>query len=407
MRIAFILFHTCPLALQEGLEAGGANIYVYETARALGELGIQVDAFTRSQAEDNEEIVEVSKNFRVIHLKAGPKADLGTKAVKEYIPEFVDSFLEFNSRVQLEYSVFDCHYYLSGLVAIEINKRIEKPLPIFMSFHTLALLKNLVARTKFEKESIERVEAEKLLVDSVDRIIVPSENEKEYLKYFYESLDTKIVVLTPGVNKSVFKPMDKWEAKHHIGADPAHQILLFVGRIKPLKGLDQLIYALKILQQKGLSPMPCLWIVGGDSKDDKPDVVEEIQNIKLLIKFLKLEAVVKFVRQQTHEELAYYYNAADLLVMPSHYESFGMVSLEAMSCGTPVVTTNVTGVSHLISDAESQLTSVNNPLDLAGKLERLLNDQEYRAQLSNEVYAGTHHYSWKHLATKLLELYSA
>ncbi len=405
MNIAFILYHTCPLALQEGLEAGGANIYVYETAKALGKLGIKVDVFTRSQAEHNEEIVEVSENFRVIHLIAGPEESLGTKTVKTHIPEFVDSFLEFVGKEKLEYSLFDCHYYLSGIVAQELNKRMDRKLPVFISFHTLALLKNLVARTKFEQESTERVIAEKDLVNYADLIIIPSENEKQYLKYFYEADEQKERVFTPGVNKEIFKPMDKNEAKLKIGADVNHKILLFVGRIKPLKGLDQLIYAMKILQQQGMNSIPCLWIVGGDSKDDKPDVVEEIKNLKTLISFLNLESSVKFISQKTQEELVYYYNSADLLVMPSHYESFGMVSLEAMSCGVPVITTNVTGISNLIADADAQLTSVNNPLDLAKKIRKLIEDDEYREDLSREVLEKTQNYGWEQLGLKLIEEY--
>jgi D-inositol-3-phosphate glycosyltransferase len=404
MRIAFILYHTCPLALQEGLEAGGANIYVYEAAKALADLGIKVDAYTRSQASDNPEIVEVSENFRVIHLKAGPQADLDRKTVKESIPLFVDSFFEFTSRENLQYDLFDCHYYLSGIVAAQINTRLEKKLPTLQSFHTLALLKNLVARTKFEKESIERVYAEKDLVNNADLLIVPSENEKQYLKYFYEANESKTRVLIPGVNKSIFYPIDQNEAKEKIGANTDHKILMFVGRIKPLKGLDQLIYALKILKQKGMSQLPCLWIVGGDSKDDKEDVVEEIKNLKTLINFLELDSFVKFTSQKTQEELLYYYNAADILVMPSHYESFGMVSLEAMSCGTPVITTNVTGVSHLIEDSDL-LTSVNNPLDLAEKIKNLLEDDEYRSELSMDVVHATKDYSWENLGKQLIKEY--
>lgn len=405
MKVAFILYHTCPLALQEGLEAGGANIYVYEAAKALGELGIEVDAYTRSQAPDNAEIVEVSKNFRVIHLKAGPQSDLDRKTVKACIPEFVDSFLEFTTRENLQYDVLDCHYYLSGIVAQQINSRMQKKLPIIQSFHTLALLKNLVARTKFEKESIDRVYAEKDLVNNADLLIVPSENERQYLKHFYEANEAKTRVLIPGVNKSTFYQMDQTEAKQKIGADIDHKILLFVGRIKPLKGLDQLIYALKILKQQG-KQVPCLWIVGGDSKDDKADVVEEIENLKTLIKFLELDCFVKFTAQKTQEELLYYYNAADVLVMPSHYESFGMVSLEAMSCGTPVITTNVTGISHLIEDSDL-LTSVNNPLDLAEKIQNLIEDDEYRAQLSQEVLEATKDYSWENLAKLLVHEYNS
>lgn len=243
--IALISYHTCPLASQEGKETGGMNVYVLELGKRLAQKGLLVDAFTRSQDATIQKIVPVVPGFRVIHLPAGPEAALPKKELYHFIPEFVDNLLTFAHENNLTYDVLDCHYYLSGLIGLEIQKRQHQP--IIMTFHTLALMKNLVARDELEKESRERIEAELTLVQKAEAIVAPSRNEEQYLEYLYETDPAKIHIIHPGVDLDLFKPLPQQQAKAFVNADPNAQVILFVGRIEPLKGIDGLLYAMKIL----------------------------------------------------------------------------------------------------------------------------------------------------------------
>ena len=402
--IALISYHTCPLASEEGKETGGMNVYVLELGKRLAQKGLMVDAFTRSQDPTNQKIVQVAPGFRVIHLPAGPEAPIPKKEVYRFIPEFVENFLRFTHENDLQYEVLDCHYYLSGLIGLEIQERQHQP--IIMTFHTLAMMKNLVARDELEKESRERIESELTLVQKADVIIAPSRNEKQYLEYLYETDPAKIHIIHPGVDLSLFKPIPQAEAKAFIHAAPDCQMIMFVGRIEPLKGIDGLLYAMKILTSKNPDLKVCLWIVGGDISQPVDQWSKELQKLEHLRQLLKIDTMVKFVGQRPQHELPYYYNAAELVVMPSHYESFSMTAAEAMACGVPVITTNVAGVSTLMDDQrESLILSVNNPLLLAQKIEQLLYQPNVRQKLCGALRENVKNVTWETTADALIDIY--
>jgi D-inositol-3-phosphate glycosyltransferase len=267
-------------------------------------------------------------------------------------------------------------------------------------------MKNLVARDELEEESRERIEAEFTLVQKADAVIAPSRNEKQYLEYLYETDPAKIHVIHPGVDLSLFTPIPQAQAKAFVHADPDSQIILFVGRIEPLKGIDGLLYAMKILTSKNPDLNVCLWIVGGDISQPITHWSKELQKLEQLRQVLKLHTMVKFVGQRPQHELPYYYNAAELVVMPSHYESFSMTAAEAMACGVPVVTTNVAGVSTLMDDQhEALITSVSNPLLLAQKIEQLLFQPEVRQKLSDELRQNVENLTWDTTADALICIY--
>lgn len=402
--IALISYHTCPLASEEGKETGGMNVYVLELGKRLAQKGLRVDAFTRSQDPTNQKIVQVASNFRVIHLPAGPEAPIPKKELYRFIPEYVENFLRFTKEHDLHYDVLDCHYYLSGLIGLEIQQRQHQPL--IMTFHTLAMMKNLVARDELEKESRERIESELMLVQKADVVVAPSRHEKQYLEYLYETDPAKIRIIHPGVDLSLFKPMPHAEARAFVGADPEYRIILFVGRIEPLKGIDGLLYAMKILTSKNPNLKVCLWIVGGDISQPVNQWSRELQKLEHLRQLLKIDTMVKFVGQRPQHELPYYYNAAELVVMPSHYESFSMTAAEAMACGVPVITTNVAGVSTLMDDQlEALILSVNNPLLLAQKIEQLLYQPNVRQKLCGALRANVKNVTWDNTADALIEIY--
>jgi D-inositol-3-phosphate glycosyltransferase len=202
--------------------------------------------------------------------------------------------------------------------------------------------------------------------------------------------------------------MARQQAKARLGIPPDEQIILFCGRIEPLKGIDMLLYAMKILVEKNPRLKVCLWIIGGDVSQKPEQWSQELQKLEELRNILGLRTVVNFAGQQPQEVLPDYYNAADVVVMPSHYESFGMVAAEAMACGTPVITTNVAGISSLIDEKhELLLTSVNNPLLLASQMELLLTDEAKRKQISQEVYHKVQDLNWPSITTKIIQLYEA
>lgn len=406
-RIAVFSFHTCPLAFEEGEETGGMNTYVLETSKCLSAKGIKVDVFTRSQDASQPKIVEVNSNLRVIHLHGGQETSIPKKELLEYVPDFVSNFFQFTSKHSLKYDIFDCHYYLSGLAALSIQEKLLPKIAIVMTFHTLALMKNLVARTQEERVNQARIKGERLLIEKSDRIIAPGESDLAYLQYLYNCPKDKISVITPGVNTSLFKPIEKNPAKTKIQADINHKIILFVGRIEPLKGIDVLMYALKILLKRNPGFSVCLWIVGGDVSRCAKLWPEELKKLDILRRELSLETTVKFVGKKTQEELPYYYSAAEIVVVPSHYESFSMVVLEAMACGTPAIATNVSGSSELLDEKhKSLITSSNNPLLLATQIENLMINKTGHKNINLEILKRVKNLTWENSTKKLLDVYN-
>ncbi len=402
-RIAMISYHTCPLSDEEGKETGGMNIYVLELSKELAKKGFVVDIYTRLQDNNNPRIVNVSTNLRVIHLPAGETGAIPKTKLIRHIPEFLESFYQFVKKENLTFSVISCHYYMSGLIGLDIKKKLK--LPMLMTFHTLGLLKNLVARGEEEKEDIKRIKIELMLVSEADKVIATSDVDAEYIKTLYNSPSGKVSVLIPGINLELFRPIQKHLARKKVQADDNFKYILFVGRIEPLKGIDIILYALKILLEKNPRLKLCLWIVGGDVTEGVEKWSKELQKLEQIRKLLHISASVKFVGRKPQKELPYYYNASEIVVMPSHYESFGISALEAMACGTPVITTDVTGVSDIFDKKHAKLiTSANNPLLLADKIKNLLsNEREYR-KVSYEVYKKVQDLSWSQVTKKFISL---
>lgn len=402
-RIAMISVHECPLASHEGKERGGINVYVFELSKALARLGWYVDAYTRVQDDINPRIVSVNDHFRVIHIESGSHSPLSKDEILSTLPEFIDNMLSFIQKENITYSAIHSHYYLSGIVGQTLKDSLH--IPVIMMFHTLGLMKELVSRSKNTDDPKERIPLERHLAKTIDHFVTSSEAGKEYLMTLYDCPETKISTIPPGVDTALFKPMDKTAAKAHIHADPDHHVILAVGRMDPVKGFDVLLVALKALLKRNptLSNQVCLWIVGGDIEQQKNQWSRELKKLKTLREELGLTATVKFVPPQPQEELPYYYNAADVLVMPSHYESFGMVALEAIACGTPVIATDVTGISPILKETnQGRIVSANNPLALATEIQHVLTSPEtttHQQQLST--------YDWDTVAEKIADVYAS
>lgn len=399
-----ISVHECPLASSEGKERGGINVYVFELSKALSRIGWQVDAFTRVQDDINPRIVRVNDNFRVIHLPNGAHTPLSKEAILSALPEFTQNLLGFMQSEHITYDTIHAHYYLSGMVAREINKSVARPVPTVMTFHTLGLMKQLVARSKDTDDPVLRIPTERALAAELDLFLTSSDMGRDYLSTLYDCPEQKIVTIPPGVDTALFRPIPMGDAKRHIGADDAHHVVLAVGRIDPVKGFDVLLVALKnlIKQHSHYRDRICLWIVGGNIEQDKSQWSRELKKLESLRRDLGLTATVKFVPPQPQEELPYYYNAADVLVMPSHYESFGMVALEAVSCGTPVIATDVTGISPILKElSQGHIVSANNPLALADQIDHVLRSGHEKTDQAHTLKA----FDWETIAQKIAEQY--
>ncbi len=400
-RIAMLSVHTCPLATLGGKETGGMNVYVRDLSREFSRRGIHVDVYTRSQ---NPELPRVSPRLghrgRVIHLPAGPEAPYDKHKVFDHLPEFTQGVVRFAEGEDVRYDVLYSHYWLSGWVARSLRGRWGTP--IVQMFHTLGHMKNRVAQRPEERETGRRIEVETEIVDLADRLVAATPAEKAQLIWLYGANPCKIGIISPGVNLRRFHPIDKSTAKLAIGAQEQRRMILFVGRIEPLKGIDTLLRAMALVAQRHpewLSGL-CVAIIGGRDKS------AELDRLQTLRTELGIGELVTFLGAKDQDTLQYYYSAAEMVVMPSHYESFGMVALEAMACGTPVIASEVGGLAFVVRDGVTGFhVPQRDPEALAAKIELLLSDELLRVRLGRRAACWAESYSWSNIADQLLELF--
>lgn len=406
LRIAMLSVHTCPLAVLGGKKTGGMNVYVRELSAELSRRGIQVDVFTRSQDPCVPHINDsaLGMNARVIHIPAGPEEPLPTNAIYPHLPEFVDRVLAFARQSGLQYDVIHSHYWLSGWVA-ERLKEVWR-VPFLQMFHTLGLMKNRIAVTPAERESDLRIEGERKIIKSADYLIAATPAERIQLMWLYGADMRKIKVIPPGVDVRHFCPMPKAEAREIVGIPEDHRMLLFVGRLEPLKGVDTLLRAIALVKHQ-LGPAAdklCLSIIGGDLGGNEDD--PEMARLQELRANLNLGEFVSFHGSKSQETLQYYYAAAEAVIMPSHYESFGMVALEAMACGTPVIASEVGGLAYLVQDGITGFhVPDRDPDELAGKILLLLENTDLRREMSLAAVQNAQRYAWPRVETQIVQLY--
>jgi len=407
MNVAMISYHTCPLATLGGKDTGGMNVYVAELTRFLGKAGIHLDVFTRSQDEHVPHVLHnLGYGNRVVHIPAGPEIPLPKKELASYLPDFVQGILNFTRTKGLQYDVIHSHYWMSGIAAEKLKA--EWNTPIIHMFHTLVLMKNRVARSPEEVEGDYRLVGERRILKTADRIIAATLAEKSQLEFLYGANSKKLRVIPPGVDLSRFYPIPRDEAREVIGVPIKNRMILFVGRIEPLKGLETLIRAVAWMQQA--SELLCcphsLVIVGGDPEESELSVNAEMARLQNLVKSLGLRDFVLFLGKRDQESLPYYYSAADVVVVPSHYESFGMVALEAMACGTPVVASQVGGLAFLVQDGITGFVIPDGEPEILGnRLKELILNPELRDRLGQQANLLAQSYSWERIASEIKSVY--
>jgi D-inositol-3-phosphate glycosyltransferase len=407
MRIAMLSYHTCPLATLGGKDTGGMNVYVRELARQLGQMDIYIDVFTRSQDEHVPHIShDLGYGNRVVHVCAGPEIPLPKKELTSFIPEFVEGIFDFASSKGFKYDLVHSHYWMSGLAALSLRNEWDSP--IIHMFHTLGLMKQRIARTEEEKEGEYRINGERKVIEFSDCIVAATPAEFAQLQWLYKANPRKIVIIPPGVDPYRFYPIPMDEAKEFIGIPVNDQMLLFVGRIEPLKGVDTLIQAMAILRDRSFfSDHPiCLSVIGGDPGEENKNSNSEMDRLYELRQEYKVSDLITFLGKRSQDTLPYYYSAAEAVIVPSHYESFGMVALEAMACGTPVIASQVGGLAFLVQDGETGFTiPPDDPYALADKMMIVLRDADLRRNMGTRAAEFARQYAWEKIAARMVKLY--
>ncbi len=407
LRVAMLSYHTCPLATLGGKDTGGMNVYVRDLTRQLGREGIHVDVFTRSQDEHVPHVLhDLGYGNRVVHVPAGPEVPLPKDELPIYLPQFVAGIQKFTAEKGLAYDLIHSHYWTSGLAAEALSAGWD--IPFVHMFHTLGVMKNRVAQSAAELEGEYRIRGEQRVLKVADRIIAATQAEKSQLEFLYQADQRKISIVPPGVDTSRFYPIPGDEARAAIEIPEDDRMLLYVGRIEPLKGVDILIEAIARMKRSGvLGRWPhYLAIIGGDPDASPEYMSAEMARLQQLALSLGIGDLVVFLGKRGQDSLPYYYSAAEVVVVPSHYELFGMVALEAMACGTPVVASQVGGLAFLVQDGVTGFhVPDGDPDALCASVARLVQDGSLRMRMGERAAEYARGYAWEKITPRILSVY--
>lgn len=391
LKIAMISAHSCPVGTLGTKDTGGMSVYIVELARELGKLGHVVDAYTRVHDPADPIIVELGHNARLIHIEAGEMEEIHKLAVYSHLPDFACGLEAYRKQNDLEYDIVFSHYWLSAWIGEYLQQ--WWGVPHVTMFHTLGVVKNSIGIGKTEPEL--RIATEGELARSVHHIIAPTEREKEELVNQYGVLPDRIGVVPCGVNPELFKPVDRNEASIETGLDNG-KIILYVGRIDPLKGIANLIKAFSYLEDN--QNIKLAVIGGGESSR------EETAHLKELAQELGVEDRILFTGTVKQDIMPFYYSAADVCVIPSFYESFGLVALESLSCGTPIVASNVGDLRNIVRQGETgYVIDGNDPEQLAEKITLILNKPADERESISSIRDSVKEFAWANIAEDLAD----
>lgn len=405
--VAMLSVHTSPLEQPGNRDAGGMNVYVRELAHQLAQRGIAVDLFTRRQHPDQPVVLHIEPGVRLFHVEAGPPMPLPKEQLFCYLPEFVTNLVFLAGQGgMLPYELIHAHYWLSGWAGFLL--RFYQPIPLVQMFHTLGELK-WPGEAAFQREPAIRLQVERRLLSLADGIVAANSDERAAMVETLAADPERICTVPPGVDLERFRPFPQRAAREALGL-PDGPIGLYVGRIDPIKGIDTLLVAWRWLLDRWPldSPKPLLVFIGGQRQDTPagPQYDADLAGVVQHADALGISAFVRFLGSQPRDILPLYYSAADLCVVPSRYESFGLVAVEAMACGTPVIATHVGGLRFTVEHEISGLVvPPDNSEELAAALLRGFRDHQLRTRLQVGARQAAVRYSWDGVTNEILTFY--
>jgi D-inositol-3-phosphate glycosyltransferase len=403
-RIATVSVHTSPLEQPGTGDAGGLNVYVVEVAKRLAARGVEVDIFTRAVSREQPPVAELAPGVLVRHLTAGPFEDLDKSDLPGQLCQFTFELLRTEARhAPGRYDLVHGHYWLSGQVGAVAKERWG--VPLVQSFHTLGKVKNasLAVGERLEPEIRLRGEAE--VIAAADRLIANTEDEARQLISGYDAAPDRVTVINPGVSLSVFRPGSQAEARQRLGLPPDGVVIVFAGRVQPLKAPDLVLHtaARMIADDPSLAGRLTIAFVGGPSGAGRADP----DGLTELAARLGLAGLVRLEPPCPQPELASWYRAATLVMVPSYSESFGLVAVEAQACGTPVVAAAVGGLRTAVRDGVSGvLVDSRDPARYARAVRELIARPQTLARLSEGAREHASRFGWSATVDRLLDLYS-
>jgi D-inositol-3-phosphate glycosyltransferase len=403
-RVATISMHTSPLEQPGTGDAGGMNVYIVESAKRLAQLGVEVEIFTRATARDQPPVCELAPGVLVRNLNAGPYEELSRADMPGQLCAFLSGVLRTEAMYDPgRYDLIHSHYWLSGQVGWLAKERWG--VPLVHTMHTMAKVKNLLLARDDQPEPQARVVGEQQVVEIADRLVANTDDEARELIELYNAPEDRVAVVNPGVNLTVFQPASRGAARRRIGLPQNAHVLLFVGRIQPLKAPDVLLRAASrmLIEDPSLRGRLVVACVGGPSGNGlaRPSILVE------LAAELGISDVVRLVPPAPQNELADWYRAADVTVVPSYSESFGLVALESQACGTPVAAAAVGGLRTAVQDGVSGvLVDGHDSHEWARALRRFVTEPAWRDELSAGAREHAAAFGWQATSARLMDVYA-
>ena len=393
MRIAVVSIHGCPEVRLGQRDTGGMNAVLLQTAIRLGDLGIKVDIFTRVHGSKSPGAVTLSDNVTVIHL-----ASAATGLAKEEIywesEKFIAEIDLYKVKNSFTYDVVHMHYWLSAAIGVGLSK--SWSVPLVAQFHTLAdtKIKSMAAAV----DPPLRNAVEKSAMQHADKVLAASNDEISAIQVIDGDVYAKLQLVPYGVDISVFHPVDSSVARSRLGLN-GHPLIVYAGRIDPIKGIDLLLQSVACMKIRENAEL--IVIGGGDLEFD-----EYLSYLQDLAQELGISQRVHFIAAMDQEHLMYYFNAADVCVVPSRYESFGLVALEAMACGTPVIARKVGGLQMLVKHGMTgYLVPWHCPEPLANQLEVILENNLLREKMGCQAESWAKTWTWESTVEQLNNVY--
>lgn len=400
-RIAVLSVHTSPLDQPGSGDSGGMNVYLRAVTERLAAHDVAVDLFTRCRGGDDHEVRVIAPGIRVVSVKAGPCRPIPKADIAPFLPEFLEGVLRIAREDGNGYDLVHSHYWLSGWVGRAASQ--EWGVPLVASFHTLGKVKNYSLARGESPEPAERLAGEKAVIEDADRILAATPSEAGQLVGLYRADPDRIRIVPPGVDHRVFVPRDRWQARERLGLADGRWCL-YVGRLQPHKGPDVAVRTLAeaIARRPEITEDLALVIVGGPSGDDGAAAIRLME----LARALGVGDRVRLFPPRPQSELADVYAAADVVLVPSRSESFGLVALEAQACGTPVVAAAVGGLRYVVDDGSTGfLVEGHDPGDHAERLLQILADPALARRLGEAATRQATRFTWDSTTQEVLAVY--